>query len=266
MRIYPGLLMTCVGFMLLLLLACSSSTRRKLMVTAHRGASGLAPENTIAAMLKAIDFHSDYAELDVQETKDGYLILLHDDDLNRTTNGSGAIWEKTLADLNHVDAGSWMSDEFANEPVPLLSAVMDTVEGKMKLNIELKISGHQVELERRVVKLIEEKRFVDQCVVTSFNWDSVEKVKRLNPRIRAGLIFAEFPERDIFKTDWELLSVYHKLITPEFVQKAHAAGKEVHVWTVNDPKLMKKLIDDGVDNIITNRPDILQQVLAEVGM
>ena len=252
------LFLCCLGLMIF---ACATESGRKIVVTAHRGASGLAPENTIAAMLKAIEYESDFSELDVQETKDGQLILLHDDDLQRTTNDSGPIWEKTYADLQGVDAGSWMSPEFAGEPIPLFSSVIDTVKGKMKLNIEIKINNHQQDLERRVVNLIEEKDFADQCIVTSFNRPTVEKVKELNPNLKVGLIFSKWPVGDIYNNNWSLLSVNAKLVDREFVEKAHQAGKEVHVWTVNEPEDMKRMMDYGVDNIITNRPDVLQDVL-----
>jgi len=246
-----------------LMLFCSFQKRIKTAITAHRGASGLAPENTVAAMLKAIEFHADFAELDVQETKDGEIILLHDDDLARTTNDSGVIWEKSLADLKGVDAGSWKGAGFTGEPIPLLKTVIDTVKGKMKLNVEIKINGHQERLEERVVQILEDKNFINDCIVTSFNRPTVEKVKELNPKLRVGLIFSEMPAEDIYRTNWHLFSVYYELVDQEFVDRAHRAGKEVHVWTVNDPETMKKMISFGVDNIITNRPDILLEVLAK---
>lgn len=262
MRIYLtllGLAIICCFW-----LFCSNQSKPKLIVTAHRGASELAPENTIAAMLQAIEFKSDFAELDVQETKDGEIILLHDDDLERTTNDSGVIWEKNFSDLDGVDAGGWKDAKYANEPIPKLSAVIDSVNGKIKLNIEIKINGHQEDIARRVVDIIEKKNFIDQCLVTSFHRPTVEEVKRLNPQIKVGLIFGEMPKEDIFSTDWGLFSVYHKLIDQAFVEKAHRANKEVHVWTVNEPELMRKFIGYGVDSIITNRPDVLQEVLAGI--
>lgn len=247
-----------------LMLFCSLQKRHKTLITAHRGASGLAPENTIAAMLKAIEFESDFSELDVQETREGEIILLHDDDLARTTNDSGAIWEKTLADLQDVDAGSWMGAEFAGEPVPLLKSVIDTVRGKMKLNIELKVNPHAQKLAERVVKIVEEKNFINQCILTSFHRPTIERAKALNPKLKVGLIFDKMPIEDIYQTDWHLFSVHRELVDQAFVDKAHQAGKEVHVWTVNDAESMKKLIGYGVDSIITNRPDILREVLTSM--
>jgi len=231
------------------------------LITAHRGASAMAPENTMAAMLAAIQAQADYAELDVQETKDGHVILLHDDNLQRTTTGTGFIWEKTLADLNGIDAGGWKASEFAGEPIPLLSAVIEQVRGKLKLNIEIKINGHQQQIEPRVVKIIEEFDFVEHCIVTSFDSAAIDKVKKLNPRIKVGLIFEEMPCCDLFHNQWEILSIQYRLINNDFIQNAHQVGKEIHVWTVDPPELMQQLIEAGVDNIITNQPHLLRQIL-----
>jgi len=258
-----SILILILGLCFCFLICCTGQSKSRVLVSGHRGASGLAPENTTVAILKAAEYNVDLTELDVQETKDGRIILLHDDDLKRTTNDSGVIWEKNWADLQSVDAGSWKGAEFSGEPIPLLTTIIDTVRGKIKLNIEIKINNHQEKIEQRVVNIIEKKDFIDQCVVTSFNRATVEKVKDLNPKIKVGLIFGKMPKEDIFNTRWELLSVRHKLVTKEFVEKAHQANKEVHVWTVDDPKLMKKLISLGVDCIITNRPDILQDVLKQ---
>ncbi len=246
---------------LLIFMFCMDQKKSRLLVSGHRGASDIAPENTLVAIMKCVEFGADFTELDVQETKDGQIILLHDDDLKRTTNDSGFIWDKTWADLQQVDAGGWKSPEYTGEPIPLLETVIDSVRGKIKLNIEIKINGHQEKLEERVVAIIEKKNFVNDCIITSFNLASIEKVKRLNSKLKVGLIFDKMPDYDIFSTDWELVSVHHKLVTQHFVEQAHQAGKAVHVWMVNEPELMKKMIAHQVDCIITNRPEILLDLL-----
>lgn len=234
------------------------------IITAHRGASGMAPENTMSAMLKAIEVGSGYAELDVQETADGVIILLHDKTLQRTAGLDQNIWEMNYPDLQGIDVGSWFGEEFVNEPIPTLEAVIDSVHGKMKLNIELKMNGHEKMLEERVLKIIDGKNFADQCIVTSFKFAAIDKVKELNSAICAGYIFSKMPEDvDVFTANVDLLSVNYKLVDKEFVDKAHANNKEVHVWTVNEPDEMNRLIGLGVDSIITNRPDILKKILSE---
>jgi len=234
-------------------------------ITGHRGASGLAPENTMVAMVKAIEFGADFSELDVQETADGVVVLMHDDSLQRTTNLEAPIWEKSYEDLQALDAGAWFSDEFKGEPIPTLKSIIDAVRGKMKLNIELKMNGHEKQLTEKVVAMVKEEDFINNCILTSFDFGAIKKVKQLNNKIKAGYIFSKMPEDvDVFTANVDLLSVNKKMVTKEFVQKAHANNKEVHVWTVNDTDDMRKLIALGVDNIITNYPNILNEVLAEM--
>jgi glycerophosphoryl diester phosphodiesterase len=245
-----------------LLIAGCRNNHKNVLVTGHRGASGLAPENTISAFLKAIALGADYSELDVQETADGVLVILHDPTLKRTAAVDKNIWETDYAALKEIDFGSWFSPEFKGEPIPTLAAVIDTVRGRMKLNIELKMNGHEKKLTEKVVKLVEQKNFISQCIITSFDFKAIDQVRALNRQIKAGYIFSSMPENvDVFTADVDLLSVNYKLIDKEFVDRAHANQKEVHVYTVNDPEEMKRLIGLGVDSIITNRPDVLIDVL-----
>jgi glycerophosphoryl diester phosphodiesterase len=236
---------------------------KKPFITAHRGASGLAPENTMASILLALKLGADFSEIDVQETADGKIIVLHDSNLSRTTNQKGKIWKLSFADIQNTDAGSWFSPDFSGEKIPTLESVVDLVIGKMKLNIELKTNGHHIKLAERVVEIIERKNIFDQCVVTSFDLEEVKKVKLLNPKIKTGLIFSKIPQNDIWNSEFDLFSIDKKLATKEFIQKTHEAGKEVHVWTVNKEKKMRKLIELGVDNIITNIPNVLIKILNE---
>ncbi len=245
------------------MLACEKNVKT-VEITGHRGASGLAPENTMVALMKAIEFGADFSELDVQETADGTIVLMHDDSLQRTTNLAAPIWEKSYEDLQALEAGAWFSDEFKGEPIPTLKSIIGAVRGKMKLNIELKMSGHEKQLTEKVVAMVEEEDFIKECILTSFDFSAVKKIRQLNNKIKAGFIFSEIPEdEDVFTANVDLLSVNKKIVTKEFVQQAHANNKEVHVWTVNDPDDMRRLIALGVDNIITNYPNILKEVLTE---
>jgi glycerophosphoryl diester phosphodiesterase len=142
---------------------------------------------------------------------------------------------------------------------------MDTVRGKMKLNIELKYNKHDERLAERVVELVEKKNFIKECIFTSFNFEAINLVRNLNKTIKVGYIFSKKPEGvDVFTADVDLLSVNYKLVDKEFVEKAHANDKEVHVWTVNEPEEMKRLINLGVESIITDRPDILVNLLQTI--
>jgi glycerophosphoryl diester phosphodiesterase len=250
-------------FIILVIGLFSCGTEKSIItVTAHRGASGLAPENTLSSVKKAMALGADFSEIDVQETADGQLILLHDGTLDRTSNSIGSIWEMKYADLKDVDVGTWFSAEFVGEPISTLEEIIDAVNGKMKLNIELKMNGHQKKLTELTVDLVTKKNFIDQCIMTSFDREAVRKVKQINPKIKTGYIFSKFPEsEDIYKGEFDLFSINKKLVTQELVDKAHQNGKEVHVWTVNKKEDMKTLIGYGVDSIITNYPNILIEIL-----
>lgn len=234
------------------------------MNCAHRGASGHAPENTLAAMQKAIEMGAQMSELDVQQTADDELVLFHDDKLNRTSTGKGYLWEKTLAELRALDAGSWYAKEFAGEPIPTLEEVIELVRGKMQLNIEVKLHGHERNVAKLVVDKIRQANFGEECVVTSFGHEVADSIKALAPELTVGYIldFGYYSEAN-FEGKVDLLSSNYKLVDTSFMQKAHAAGKQVYVWTVNDKATMHKMMDLGVDAVITNYPDRLAEVIAE---
>jgi glycerophosphoryl diester phosphodiesterase len=229
---------------------------------AHRGASGHAPENTLAAIRLAIEMGAEMCELDVQQTADDQLVVVHDDALDRTTNGKGNVWEMTLAELQQYDAGSWFDARFAGEKLPALEEVIALVRGKISLNIEAKIHGHERHVALLIVEILRRERFDDECVVTSFDHKIVDEIKTLAPELQVGYIFGwrEFSTR-VFSGKVELLSAHYSLVDATFLQRAHAAGKRVHVWTVNDQWLMRRLIEMGVDGIITNYPDRLREVM-----
>ncbi len=232
-------------------------------VTAHRGASGWAPENTLAAFAKAIEQGSDYSELDVRLSKDGVVVLSHDDSLRRTTGQPGAVRDYTVEELKAFDAGSWFGPEFTGEKMPTLQEVMRLVKGKMKLNIEVKITREEPLVAEKVIEIIRQEKFDKECMITSFDQATVEKVIELAPDLPAGLIFSETTKADVFAGPWPILSVRFSAVNKEFVANARKAGKQIHVWTVNDEQKMRDLLALGVDGIITNYPDRLRKVLAE---
>ena len=242
---------------------CFPSESGGLIVTAHRGASHVAPENTLAAMSAAVEAGAEFAELDVHLTRDGEVVLMHDGTLDRTTNGTGEIWDYTLDELRALDAGSWFSEEFGGEPVPTLREVIKFAMGRLKLNIEIKVSREEPDIAAAVVSVIRAEECGTNCMVTSFSRETVEEVKRIAPDIRTGFIFGRDYPDDVLDGDWEVLSCNHEVVDSAFVARAKASGKSVHVWTVNDRATMMRLIGLGVDGIITNRPALLREVIAE---
>lgn len=229
---------------------------------AHRGASGQAPENTLAAFRLALEMGADMCELDVQQTADDRLVVMHDDTLQRTTTGKGNVWDMTLAELQSHDAGVWFEKRFAGEKLPALEDVIALARGKMKLNIEVKMHGHERQIAPLVIETIRRENFADECVVTSFDWKIAEEIKALAPDLRVGYIFGwrEFAE-EVFAGPVDLLSAHYSLVDAAFLSRARAAGKKVHVWTVNYKWLMRRLLKLGVGGIITNYPDRLREVI-----
>lgn len=229
-------------------------------ITAHRGSSKDAPGNTLEAIDIAIENGADYAEIDVQETKDGEIVLLHDKSLSRTTGLNKNVWEVTLEEIKQLDAGSWFDKKFKGVKIPTLEEVIDHCEGKIKLNIEIKTNGHEKNLIHKVVDLIKEKGIRSSCVVTSLDYDAIQTVESIEPKIKTGYImFVAMGGLEALNLDF--YSVEETNVTESFVTSAHMIGREVHVWTINEEEDMDKVINLGVDNIITDNDKILREKL-----
>jgi glycerophosphoryl diester phosphodiesterase len=231
-------------------------------VTAHRGHSRVAPENTLSAIRKAVECGADYAEMDVQLTADGVVVLLHDSDLKRVASDPRRIRGLTYDVVRKLDVGSYFDPSFAGERVPSLAEVINLFRGRIKLNIEMKLYEPDQRLARAVARLIREQDFESDCLVTSFNYDALQEVKETNPRVRTGLIVA-YALGDVSRLEVEALSVRADFLSDQVLRRAHRHGREVHVWTVNDTRQMNRLMHRGVDNIITDDPDILIRVRDE---
>ncbi|WP_455715880.1 glycerophosphodiester phosphodiesterase family protein [Anaerosporobacter sp.] len=230
-------------------------------ITSHRGNSISAPENTMYSIASAVEELADYAEIDVQETKDGVVVLLHDPSLKRTTGVNKYIWELTYDEVLELDAGSWFSEEFVDAKIPTLEEVLRYCKGKINLNIELKLNGHSQDLESKVVNLIELYGFERQCVITSANYESLVNVKKLNTDLKTGfimsIVYGDFYDKKYI----DFFSMKSSFITQRVVKEAHSRGKEIHAWTVNTKNEMDRLKNMGVDNIITDKPVKAREVL-----
>jgi glycerophosphoryl diester phosphodiesterase len=231
-------------------------TERVVSVTAHRGSSRDAPENTLAAVRKAIEQGADCAEVDVRLTADGVPVLVHDEDLQRLAGVAKRPGALALAELQRIDVGARFSPAFAGETVPTLAAVIDAARGRIRLNIELKPTDRgraRDALAAAVADLIRSHDFEAECFVTSLDPEAVASARRRNARLRTGAIVSA-AVGDVSRLPVDVLSVRTGLITDRLLGRAHAAGKEVHAWTIDDPKAMGELIDRGVDGLITNDP------------
>ena len=227
-------------------------------VTAHRGASKAAPENTLPAFEAAIESGADYIELDVQLTKDGELVVMHDDDIKRTTDGEGTLSLMTYEETQKYSAGSWFSDDgtFDDVKIPKLSEVLELVGHDILLNIEIKSHGNVAATAEKVAELIEEYDIGDSCYVTSFSYKALKKIKEIDPEIKTALIANIAPSTVYSQMKYiDAISMNYLFVNQSVVNYAHHSGKKVFVWTVDRSGEMKKMMALGVDNIITNRPE-----------
>ncbi len=231
------------------------------LVSAHRGASSEAPENTIPAIEKAIDEGADYVEIDVRLTADGEVVLMHDASTKRTSGRELLVCDSTYEELQQLDVGSYFSEEYADTKIPTLEEAIDTCKGKIMMNIELKTVRNDGVLEEKVAELITDNRMEEQCIVTSFKQKSLVRIKNYNPDIVTGYIYS-FGYSN--RTDYEamdVLSIDARYLTSQVVAGAHKKGIVVCAWTVNNSSEMRRMMSIGVDNIITDRVAQAKRIL-----
>jgi glycerophosphoryl diester phosphodiesterase len=224
-------------------------------VTAHRGHARAAPENTLPAIRKAIESGADYTEMDVQQTADRVIVLLHDHDLKRVAGVSRRLDQLNYNEVRKLDVGRWFSPAFAGTRVPTLVEAIRLCRGRIKMNIELKVFGPNRRLAREVARILREQNVESDCLVTSLNYDALLEVKRHNPRLRTGLIVAH-ALGDVSRVEVDALSVRADFLSDGLLHSAHRLGREVHAWTVNDAGQMTRLMKRGVNNLITSDPDL----------
>jgi len=231
-------------------------------VIAHRGAAGAAPENTLAAVRRAIVDGADWVEIDVQETRDGHVVVVHDSDFMKLSRNPLKVWDGDLELIQKIDVGSWFGPEFAGETVPTLAQVLEEVKGRAKLLIELKYYGHDENLEQRVVDIVESADMVEQVAFMSLKLEGVEKIQALRPKWEVGLLAAT-SIGDLAKMDVDFLALSQGAVTSRFIKRSHSAGKRVLVWTINDALSLNKWMSMGVDGVITDEPALAGQVLKD---
>jgi len=230
-------------------------------ITAHRGASMWAPENTLAAVQRALDDGADWVEIDVQESVDGRVVVVHDSDFMKLAGVPTKVWEATYDELLQIDIGSSFAPEFSDQRTPTLDQVLELARDRGGVNIELKYYGHDESLEQRVVDIVEGMGMQDQVVVMSLKYDAVLKVRAMRPDWTLGLLTA-VAIGDLTRLDADFLAVNTGLASRTLLRNAHASGKEVLVWTVNDPLTAYAMISRGVDGVITDDPAMVRRVLA----
>lgn len=232
-------------------------------VMAHRGLSADAPENTLYAFSDAISVGADFIELDVQQTRDGVLVVMHDSNLKRTTGVNKDIWDVDYADIQNLDAGSWFDPAYANARIPTLEETLQFVDKRAKLNIEIKPTKHGSDtLEQDVAELITRYQYTDACYVTSFSYGSLKKVKEANPEIHTGYLMSVAYGQFYSLKYADAFSLNKVFVTSQVVNAAHQQGKQIFAWTVNSMSEVRSLCNLHVDSIITDDPVMVQNVIS----
>jgi len=231
-------------------------------VTAHRGSSARAPENTLSAVRQAITDGADFAEIDVQTTADGEVVVFHDGDLMRMAGDRRRLRDLTLSQAKELDIGKKFNAEFLGERIPTLAEVIRLSRGRIQLNIELKYNRPDPTLAGKVVELVRREAFLTNCIVTSLDPAALADVQRLAPELKVGQIVTA-SVGNVTRLPGQILSVNKRAATRRFIQQARTAGKEVHVWTLNQAGDMLVMIERGAHNLITDHPDVAVRLLRE---
>lgn len=238
--------------------------RKQVENVAHRGATGYAPENTIVAFDLAVDMKADYIEIDVQRSKDGELVLIHDTTVDRTTDGTGKVGDLTFEQLRSLDAGSWKGEQFAGEPIPTFEEILDRYHGKIGILIELKAPELYPGIEEQVAEVLKERNLDkpqnEKIIIQSFNFESVKRVDQLLPKVPVGVLTSNRADTTLealqeFSTYADWFNPSYGIVTEELVNQVHSQGMQIGSWTVRSQEAADFLFEMGVDAIITDYPD-----------
>ena len=236
------------------------------MAIAHRGASSYAPENTFAAFDLALELGARELEFDVQESADGELVVIHDDTVNRTTDGTGEVAGLALAALGGLDAGTWFGPRYAGERIPTFAGVLDRYGARARLHVELK--GRTASLTGKTVDSIRRHGAAGVVTLTSFQKERLVEARACAPELPAGWLVRSVDDR-LIATARELhlaqLCPRAGIVTPELVRRLHGEGFVVRAWGVGSETLMQRVVEAGADGMTVNFPDKLIAYLARSG-
>lgn len=258
--------------------AASAALNRSVLVLAHRGGAGLAPENTLASFRNGLSLNADFVEMDANLTKDGVVVIIHDPTIDRTTDGKGRVVDYTLAELQKFnDAAKYANGTTERQVIPTFDQVLDLVQPtKARMETEIKLdekNNRYPGIEQKMVDSIVAHQMLERVQISSFSYDALRDVKRISPRTKtvANIDVTFFRTNDITQPaktievmqgfNVDVLSVNKDVLSPLLVQEAHKRNIAVEPWTVDTEEEMKKFIAMGVDGIISNRPDMLIRVL-----
>lgn len=240
------------------------------IIYAHRGASAYAPENTMAAFQKAYEYDADGIELDVKCSRDGEMVVIHDQTLDRTTNGKGFVIEQTAKELRALDAGSFYSESYKGERIPLLVEVLETFSSKMIINIELTNYKSPMDgLAEKAARLVKKIGLGEKIIFSSFNPVNLLITRKIVPEVPVALLAIPGGKGWLARSElmrWISREYIHPFFLDagkDYIEKQHAKGRKVNVWTVNDEMEIRRLIENEVDGIITDDPILTRKMVAQ---
>jgi glycerophosphoryl diester phosphodiesterase len=247
-----------------------NTSKNDFILIAHRGASGYAPENTLPGLIKAIELGANYLEIDVHQSRDNFIVVIHDFDVDRTTDGSGLVKDMTIDEIKKLDAGTWFDPIFAETKIPTLPEVIDVISPNVNLIIEVKGGSEEYPgIEENIVSIVKQNRIESQVIFKSFNLEVLELFKKLAPEIPRLYVFVlHFSELNLTLDKWidftdiydnpadaQYFQAHRWFITESLIEKAHANSIKIIVWNVNTEDEIKSILNLGVDGIETDYPD-----------
>lgn len=257
------------------LISCDTTLAQPLVI-AHRGSSAYTPENTLAAFKKALESGVDALELDLRQTSDSVLVVLHDADVERTTNGAGNVKNFTFEELQKLDAGSWFDKKFSDEKIPSLREVIDLLDDSTLIIIELKEGNETYPgIEEQVVQLVKQNNIESQTILKSFDPNVLKRLRSIEPDISLLYVYAlRIPwlgmiiDRgvtfdSVYDLDVEYLQPHRFFLSQSFVSDAQSKGFKIISWGVNSTEAINESLDFGVDGIETDYPDKGLKIIKE---
>jgi glycerophosphoryl diester phosphodiesterase len=231
-----------------------NKNKEKVIIIAHRGASKLAPENTLKAFQTAIDLEADYIEFDTHLSKDNELIIMHNKDTKKTTGVKGNISELTLEELKRLDCGE-------GEKIPTLNELIEIAKGKIGLQLEIKAKGQA----EKIVDILRSNNLVESTIISSFDHDELLEIQKIEPELKLAALVLGIKKKKTIKeaieNNYYAIHPLDKFTNEKFINSAHENNIKVNVWTVDSKVKMRKLIDLGIDGIITNDVEAAKEVL-----
>jgi len=228
--------------------------KRKVIIIAHRGASNIAPENTLKAFQKAIDLGADFIEFDVHLSKDNEIVIMHDANTFRTTGHKGLIKEMTLRELKELECGQ-------GEKIPTLQELIEICKGKINLQLEIKAKG----MAKKIVHILRDADLITSTLISSFKHDQLLEIQKLEPDLKLAALIVGIKKRKTIKkaikNNFHAIHPLYKFVNKKFIEKAHENNLKINVWTVDSKIQMKKLLEMGVDGIITNDIEVAKEML-----